>query len=245
MVRILMNSKKYYYFLFLGFVLLNCCNNDKIKDNEITVQKNNLNLPMLFEQGLLQTNDSALNETCEIILDSIINSKNNCFLSSIQNINTEIEQITWGIIYNDDYNTRFNDNYLLKIDIKGKNIISINHENSKISEIKEKANRFIYGKNTVLKYEKRNIPYFNEIQVPITGFVIYVNLDNNLNSSNEKLKLLFKSLSELFNYMEIKRNEYANKKWKMNYDSLDFNKKIALSDIIYFRIAINIKYKRE
>ena len=237
MVRILIRHS--IYIIFIVVLFFNSCNEiDKNQYGNTIIYKS---IPSLVQLGYEHTNDTLFYKICSIINDSVQNNKVDYRISSILTINPDKKEISWDYVYNEDTLVNVNDNLFFKILIKDRNTILANNNLVQKKDIQEFEDEFIYKDNN-RKLKKKVVKYFGKVEVPISAIQISINVKKGEKFSIEKWKLFFQSINESITFLENKRNQIAKHKWGTDFNSLNFKKKLAITEIVYFRILINIYY---
>ena len=216
----------------------------KIRENLDSIELNTI--PELVLKAYNSIDSDTFFEICQLLNDSIANRTDYFHLEATDCINIYEDEITKNEISlcfmesNERLPNGIPNELLFYICIKDEKTIFIQHKQANISDLKEKAKKYIFepdslGKNIVLR--KKHTDSFGEVEVSKVGVILSINAQENRLSSNEWL-LFFKSLRELINVFEDKRDSFSVKKTGKKFNSLTFEEKEAISDIVGYQITL-------
>ena len=224
-------------FITLIAVISGCCNSEK-QNNLCSMELNNLS--ELTQKMYESTNEDIFFNLCQLLNDSIANRTNYFYLYTATFINEITNEIKLGIIEMNAQVPPIPSGLILHLCIKDEETIFMENKQINVNDFKKKVQKFIFEPTTTKKHllGKEYVESFGEIEVSKIGVVLSINAKENKISSNEWL-LFFKCLRELVCIYEEERNNIAIKTIGKKFNSLTFEQKKAITEIIGYPIMLN------
>lgn len=200
-----------------------------------------MNFLELLKYSYESRNISNNSNTINILNDSIIQYSNNCLkIQELTIINDSHQNIDWRF-EKTEYCPITSEALLFEVVINDSNGIIAEGNPATISDLKRLADGYIFSDSAINNAQTSMIiesKYFGKYKTSkiISQITIYVDKKNGLSSNT--WKTLFKVLSELKTVTNKKKNELSIRKWGKNFNSLSFDKRIDVSQIIGSRISI-------
>ena len=180
-------------------------------------------------------------ELCQSFNDSINNRKDYFYLHTATFVNEKTNEVCLGIVeLKERIPLKVSDRLILRVCIKDEKTIFVSHKQIEINNLRKNINKYIFEPNSFDKdivSKKVNTDTFGEIEVSKVGVILSINAKGEKLSSNEWL-LFFKCLREVVTVFENERDILSIKKTKKNYNSLNFEQKKVITEVIGYPIML-------
>lgn len=174
--------------------------------------------------------DSLFYKICNILNDSIRSEENLFWFSSIIDINYEEKEVLFSFHKIGKLYPIIHVSNCMEVSIENDDTILVENNLGTIDDIKRIAKEYISNPNSNCNYFKKEvIDYFGEVELPIIGTQLIFKVRNKKGLTINEWKIFFDCMHELLSVYEEKRNEISMNKWNIKYDSLDIEKKIAVT----------------
>ncbi len=239
MDRLLIMIKVKFLILFTLLLIAISCSEPKYKQN-IEKINNASSISELVEIARdLRSGSTIFYKVCNMINDSI-RSKSYLFsLRTITNIDYEKEEVFWVFEECDNDIPHFTEKLTFEISVENEDTIRIGNELVKVHDIKKFAEEFVSRPDSICQcYEKDVIDFFGEVKILKGGTLLSIRVKNEKGITKNEWKLFFNCMNEIISFYENKRNEISKHKWNIEYNSLSFKKKIAVTEMTNFVMFI-------
>ena len=226
---------KFFKLLILLFVCFAC----KQTNKEYDLESKSLSELMMLGHDLTETD--VFPEICKLLNDSILNKKRSFYMlpsmysESIKG-NDTILDFKLTFYHTDEFPLM--DVVTLNI-ILDNDSIFFNNAYCEVDKINSIAKDFIFNPDPLFGYhavKRYDTKYFGEIDMSIIIASLVAKIKEDKGLSTDTWRLYFTCLHELISIFEEKQNEMAMNKWNKNFNSLSDEKKIAILDVISYRI---------
>lgn len=205
------------------------------------------NLPKLIRDGYDLVNDSSVfSKLCTSLNDSLLLQSNNLKMAVFTDLNFSDSTINWCLVrYSDESElSKVSDRYFFNIDLyKGRDIKAQNAP-TQIANIRNFVIDYIFYPDSISRrriFTKRNIGGKEVIEVSGAGVYMKVHVKENNGFSVSDWRFFYKCLYELVKLFDDERNEMSLKIWNKDFNSLSFQEKEKIIDLIGYRINIEFK----
>lgn len=227
--------KKIFFLIAIMFFLANCKEN---KNHKKILINDSLPLSELIDIVYQLEDDSDIQKVTNMINDSLI-KRDYIQIFSVQSINDFTKEVTFNLYVNDNfyYSTV---RYFFQVSINSEDSILVENKLINIDEIdniEKLANEFIISQDSSNSY-KEKVDFFGEVCFVKTGLKLYVKGKDKKGLSKEMWKIVLKCMRQLVSVYENKKDEISMKKWGVKYETLSFEKKIAVCEMTGFLIRI-------
>lgn len=215
--------------------------------NSQTITTAPRNLLKLIREGYDLVNDSsAFSNLCISLNDSLLLQSNSMKMAVFTDINFLDSKINWCLWpYSDDYELlKISDRYFFNIDLYKGAHIKVQNAPVQLSNIRSLAIDYIFYPDSISRkriFIKRNISCEEEIEISGVGAYMKVHIKDNNGFLVSDWRVFYNCLHELVKLFDEERNTIALKIWNKDYNSLSFEEKAKIVDLVGYRINIEFK----
>ncbi len=231
--------KKEIFILILLSCLLSSCKEKSLED-KIEKTHKFVSISQLVDSAYMLKEEPKFIAICKIINDSLSKS-GSILLNSIVKIDDVKKNVLWRF---DDYlsDVYVNDNLFFEINIRSIDSVMVENNFKNIEDIKISLKEFVTKPDSVCNcYVKSKIDFFGEINKPRVGIKIIFLKELEEEFSIEKWKLFFNTIHQVVDYYEDERNAISIEKWGKSFESLNLEKKIAVTKYVGLNIQLVLK----